>query len=130
VGNLEIELLRPVGALVPGASPGVLLHEGVFQRLLESDGYVAVLDELRAKLDDDFRGFHVLGHRKVQAPQDVQYHGRVSSKTDWNCFFLTSILTLKGVLPDSGQLPVHFPHWMHVNTLVAACSTIICNPRW
>ncbi len=75
-------------------------------------------------------GFTSLGHRMVQAPQEVQYHGRASSMADWNCFFLTSILTLKGVLPDSGQLPVHFPHWMHVNTLVAACSTITRNPRW
>ena len=26
--------------------------------------------------------------------------------------------TLNGVLPDSGQLPVHLPHWIQVNTLV------------
>jgi hypothetical protein len=63
-------------------------------------------------------GFTSRGQRMVHAPHEVQYQGIDSSIARWNCFFLTSILTLKGVLPDSGQLPVHFPHWMHVNTLV------------
>ncbi len=63
-------------------------------------------------------GLTSLGHRSVQAPQEVQYQGRASSISRWNCRFLTSIRMLKAVRPASGQLPVHFPHWMQVNTLL------------
>jgi hypothetical protein len=70
-------------------------------------------------------GFTSRGHLMVQAPQEVQYQGIDSSITLWNCFFLMSIRTLKGVLPDSGQLPVHFPHWIQVNTLVWAWVIIL-----
>jgi hypothetical protein len=52
-------------------------------------------------------GFTSRGHLIVQAPQDVQYQGIFSSIDDLNCFFLTSILILKGVFPASGQPPVH-----------------------
>ncbi|OPY74971.1 MAG: hypothetical protein A4E65_03679 [Syntrophorhabdus sp. PtaU1.Bin153] len=74
-------------------------------------------------------GFTSLGHLSVQAPHDVQYQGMASSMALWNCCFLTSIRTLNGVLPDSGQLPVHFPHWIHVSTLLTVCSSMSQNPR-
>ena len=61
-------------------------------------------------------GFTSLGHLKVQAPHDVQYQGMASSTARPNCFLRMIILTLKAVFPDSGQLPVHFPHCMQVST--------------
>ncbi len=54
----------------------------------------------------------------VQAPHDVQYQGNDSSIMFLNCLFRISIRILKGVMPASGQLPVHFPHCIHVKTLV------------
>ena len=69
-------------------------------------------------------GFTSRGHLMVQAPHDVQYQGIDSSTAVWNCFFRTSIRILKGVLPDSGQLPVHLPHWIQVNALVWVCVII------
>jgi hypothetical protein len=65
-------------------------------------------------------GFTSLGHLSVQAPQDVQYHGIDFSIAYWNCRFRTSMRMLKGVLPASGQLPVHLPHWMQVRSLLAS----------
>ena len=75
-------------------------------------------------------GFTSRGHLIVQAPHDVQYQGIDSATALWNCFFLISIRMLKGVFPASGQLPVHFPHCMHVNTLVWVWLIILFTPLY
>jgi len=130
VGNFEIQLLRPIGPFVAGTTQGFFWTKVFSRAFWSATGMSPSSTSFERSSIITSEGFTSLGHRMVQAPQDVQYHGRASSTTDWNCFLRTSILTLKGVLPDSGQLPAHLPHWMHVNTLVADCSAIICNPRW
>jgi hypothetical protein len=48
-------------------------------------------------------GFTSRGQRNVHVLQAVQYHGRLSSMADANCFLRTSTLMLKGVFPDFGH---------------------------
>ena len=61
VGHIEARLLDPRSPFGARAAPGVLLHEGIFQCLLDRYGYAPLFDERRPDLDNDFRRFYVPG---------------------------------------------------------------------